>query len=44
MVAERIAGKHAEMNYDLSTFSYIYTHPEIAWVGKNESELKSAWH
>ena len=39
MVAERIAGKHAEMNYDLVP-SVIYTHPEIAWVGKNEEELK----
>ena len=39
MVAERIAGKFAEMNYDLVP-SVIYTHPEIAWVGKNESELK----
>ena len=39
MVAERIAGKHAEMNYDLVP-SVIYTHPEIAWVGKNEQELK----
>ena len=41
MVAERIAGKHAEMNYDLVP-SVIYTHPEIAWVGKNEQELKDA--
>ena len=40
MVAERIAGKHAEMNYDLVP-SVIYTHPEIAWVGKNEEELKN---
>jgi dihydrolipoamide dehydrogenase len=39
MVAERIAGKFAEMNYDLVP-SVIYTHPEIAWVGKNETELK----
>ena len=39
MVAERIAGKFAEMNYDLVP-SVIYTHPEIAWVGKNEAELK----
>ncbi|MFL2718941.1 MAG: dihydrolipoyl dehydrogenase [Gammaproteobacteria bacterium] len=38
VVAERIAGKHAEMNYDLVP-SVIYTHPEIAWVGKNEQEL-----
>jgi len=40
MVAERIAGKYAEMNYDLVP-SVIYTHPEIAWVGKNEEELKN---
>jgi dihydrolipoamide dehydrogenase len=40
MVAERIAGRHAEMNYDLVP-SVIYTHPEIAWVGKNEEELKN---
>ena len=40
MVAERIAGKHAEMNYELVP-SVIYTHPEIAWVGKNEEELKA---
>ena len=40
MVAERIVGKHAEMNYDLVP-SVIYTHPEIAWVGKNEEELKN---
>jgi dihydrolipoamide dehydrogenase len=40
MVAERIAGKHAEMNYDLVP-SVIYTHPEIAWVGKSEEELKN---
>ena len=38
VVAERIAGKHAEMNYNLVP-SVIYTHPEIAWVGKNEKEL-----
>ena len=39
MVAERIADKHAEVNYDLVP-SVIYSHPEIAWVGKNETELK----
>ena len=40
MVAERIAGKKAQMNYDCIP-SVVYTHPEIAWVGKNEQELKS---
>ena len=39
MVAERIAKKHAQVNYDLVP-SVIYSHPEIAWVGKNEQELK----
>ena len=40
MVAERIAEKHAQVNYDLVP-SVIYSHPEIAWVGNNEDELKS---
>jgi dihydrolipoamide dehydrogenase len=39
MVAERIAGKHTAVNYELVP-SVIYTHPEVAWVGKNEEELK----
>ena len=41
MVVERIAGKHAEMHYDLVP-SVIYTHPEVAWVGRNEAELSEA--
>ncbi len=41
MVAEHIAGQHAEINYDLIP-SVIYTHPELAWVGKSEDECKSA--
>jgi len=40
MVAERIAGKQAQMNYDCIP-AIIYTHPEIASVGKTEQELKS---
>jgi dihydrolipoamide dehydrogenase len=40
MVAERIAGKKAAMNYELIP-SVIYTHPEIAWVGKNEEQLRT---
>ena len=40
MVAELIAGNHREVNYQLIP-SVIYTHPEIAWVGKTEQELKS---
>jgi dihydrolipoamide dehydrogenase len=39
MVAERLADKKTQVNYDLVP-SVIYTHPEIAWVGKNEEELK----
>jgi len=39
MVADLIAGKIAEMNYDVIP-SIIYTWPEIAWVGKTEEELK----
>jgi len=39
MVAERIAGKKPLVNYDCVP-SVIYTHPEIAWVGKTEQELK----
>jgi len=41
MVAEHIAGNHAEVNYDVIP-SVIYTHPEIAWVGKTEAECKAA--
>lgn len=41
MVAERIAGKKTQINYD-NIPGVIYTHPEIAWVGKNEQELKAA--
>lgn len=40
MVAELIAGEHAEVNYDVMP-NVIYTHPEVAWVGKTEEELKS---
>jgi len=39
MVAELIADKIAQVNYDLIP-SVIYTHPEIAWVGKTEEQLK----
>lgn len=41
MVADIIAGHHAQMNYDVIP-SIIYTHPELAWVGKTEQELKAA--
>ncbi len=40
MVAEQIAGHHHPLNYDLIP-SIIYTHPEIAGVGKTEQELKA---
>jgi len=39
-VVERIAGKSAQMNYDCIP-SVIYTHPEVAAVGKTEQELKA---
>ena len=38
MVAERIAGKKAAMNYDCIP-NVIYTHPEIAAVGQTEEQL-----
>lgn len=40
MVADIIAGKHGHMNYDVIP-NIIYTHPELAWVGKTEQELKA---
>ncbi len=41
MVAERIAGHTPMVNYDCVP-SVIYTHPEVAWVGKTEQELKAS--
>ncbi len=41
LVADLIAGKVGEMNYDVIP-SIIYTWPELAWVGKTEEELKKA--
>ncbi len=41
MVADLIAGKHREVNYNLIP-SVIYTQPEIAWVGKTEQELETS--
>lgn len=41
MVAERIAGGKSEVHHELIP-SVIYTRPEIAWVGKNETQLKAA--
>ncbi|HWU84732.1 MAG TPA: dihydrolipoyl dehydrogenase, partial [Rhodocyclaceae bacterium] len=40
MVAERIAGQAGHV--DMNTIPWvIYTHPEIAWVGKTEQQLKN---
>ena len=41
MAADLIAGELAEVNYDVIP-SVIYTHPEIAWVGKTEAEVKDS--
>ncbi|MDO4683061.1 MAG: dihydrolipoyl dehydrogenase [Lautropia sp.] len=38
-VAERIAGQKPHMDYNCIPY-VIYTSPEIAWVGKNEAQLK----
>ena len=38
---ELIAGKAGHMNYDVIP-GVIYTHPEVAWVGKTEEELKES--
>jgi dihydrolipoamide dehydrogenase len=40
-VAERIAGQHGHVDFDTVPW-VIYTWPEIAWVGRNERELKAA--
>ena len=40
-VAEIIAGQKGHVNYDVIP-SVIYTHPEVACVGKSEEELKAA--
>ena len=40
-VAERIAGRAAHIDHDIIPW-VIYTHPEIAWVGKTEAELDAA--
>ncbi len=40
MVSERITGENCLINY-AHIPNVIYTHPEVAWVGKNEKELKS---
>ncbi|OIQ68043.1 dihydrolipoyl dehydrogenase [mine drainage metagenome] len=39
-VAERIAGQHGHVNFNTIAW-VIYTHPEIAWVGRTEQQLKA---
>lgn len=41
MVAEIIAGQHGRVNYETIP-SVIYTHPEVAWAGSTEQQLKAA--
>lgn len=40
MVVDRIRGEKAEINYNVIP-NIIYTHPEIAWVGKTQQELEA---
>jgi len=40
MVAELIAGQSGHIDYNTVPW-VIYTHPEIAWVGKTEQQLRS---
>jgi dihydrolipoamide dehydrogenase len=39
-VAENLAGRHGHVNYDVIP-GVIYTHPEVATVGRTEQQLKS---
>jgi len=39
-VAQRIAGQHGHVDFNTVPW-VIYTSPEIAWVGKNEQQLKA---
>ena len=41
VVAERIAGEKAMMNYDVIP-NVIYTHPEVASVGQTEEQVKAS--
>jgi dihydrolipoamide dehydrogenase len=41
MVGDLIAGRYGHMNYDTIP-SVIYTHPEIAWVGQTEEQVKAS--
>ena len=41
MAVELLAGQAGHVRYDVIP-AVIYTHPEMAWVGKTEQELKAA--
>jgi dihydrolipoamide dehydrogenase len=41
MVGDLIAGRYGHMNYETIP-SVIYTHPEIAWVGQTEEQVKAS--
>ena len=41
IVVERFSGIHSHFNYDCIP-AIVYTHPEIATVGKTEEQLKEA--
>ena len=41
MVGDLIAGQYGHMNYNTIP-SVIYTHPEIAWVGLTEEQVKAS--
>lgn len=41
VIAETLAGQKPHMNYDVIP-SVVYTSPEMAWVGKSESQIKAA--
>ncbi|MEI6732871.1 MAG: dihydrolipoyl dehydrogenase [Comamonadaceae bacterium] len=40
-VAERMAGQHGHVSFNTIPW-VIYTHPEIAWVGQTEAQLKAS--
>jgi dihydrolipoamide dehydrogenase len=42
-VAERIAGRRPEVDFNTIPW-VIYTHPEIAWVGETEEQLRASGH
>ena len=37
-----VAGKAGHVNYNTIP-SIIYTHPEVAWCGQTEEEVKAGW-